>query len=201
MSTQMATRKSHTAREEQAPAKPATTPRRRAARESAAQALNSGRAAANALNDTASQAGSAAAAVATDLRDLVAEASQNTLAINPLIGLSPRDVAGAPKSLPKVMSKAPGKTSTHYGHYLKELATVVKGKSELAPDPKDRRFADPAWKSNALYTRLMRTSGCVVVCDGGQNLVGSALFNIGAAQALEAHAKGLTAEEQKEPMR
>ena len=44
-------------------------------------------------------------------------------------------------------------------------------------------------------------SGCVVVCDGGQNLVGSALFNIGAAQALEAHAKGLTAKEKKEPMR
>jgi NAD(P)-dependent dehydrogenase (short-subunit alcohol dehydrogenase family) len=33
-------------------------------------------------------------------------------------------------------------------------------------------------------------SGCFVVCDGGQNLVGSALFNIGAVQALEAQAKG-----------
>jgi NAD(P)-dependent dehydrogenase (short-subunit alcohol dehydrogenase family) len=31
-------------------------------------------------------------------------------------------------------------------------------------------------------------TGCVVVCDGGQNLVGSALFNIGAAQALQAQA-------------
>ena len=28
-------------------------------------------------------------------------------------------------------------------------------------------------------------TGCVVVCDGGQNLVGSALFNLGAAKALE----------------
>jgi NAD(P)-dependent dehydrogenase (short-subunit alcohol dehydrogenase family) len=32
-------------------------------------------------------------------------------------------------------------------------------------------------------------TGCVVVCDGGQNLVGSALFNLGAAQALEAQAR------------
>jgi NAD(P)-dependent dehydrogenase (short-subunit alcohol dehydrogenase family) len=31
-------------------------------------------------------------------------------------------------------------------------------------------------------------TGCVVVCDGGQNLAGSALFNIGAAQALQAQA-------------
>jgi NAD(P)-dependent dehydrogenase (short-subunit alcohol dehydrogenase family) len=33
-------------------------------------------------------------------------------------------------------------------------------------------------------------TGCVVVCDGGQNLIGSALFNIGAASVLEAQAKG-----------
>ena len=33
-------------------------------------------------------------------------------------------------------------------------------------------------------------TGCVVVCDGGQNLVGSALFNIGAAKALRAQSAG-----------
>ena len=33
-------------------------------------------------------------------------------------------------------------------------------------------------------------TGCVVVCDGGQNLVGSALFNLGAAQTLQAQARG-----------
>src|SRR4029453_8179994 len=32
-------------------------------------------------------------------------------------------------------------------------------------------------------------TGRVLVCDGGQNLVGSALFNIGAAQALQAQAR------------
>lgn len=32
-------------------------------------------------------------------------------------------------------------------------------------------------------------TGCVVVCDGGQNLVGSALFNMGAEQMLRAQAK------------
>ena len=33
-------------------------------------------------------------------------------------------------------------------------------------------------------------TGCVVVCDGGQNLVGSALFNLGAAKALRAQSAG-----------
>ncbi|MFO1285858.1 MAG: alpha/beta fold hydrolase [Rubrivivax sp.] len=54
------------------------------------------------------------------------------------------------------MSKAPAKSATHFGSYLKELTAVVKGKSELAPDPKDRRFSDPAWKGNPIYNRLMQ---------------------------------------------
>jgi len=110
-----------------------------------------------ALKDAAVSAGGAAMTAAGDFGSLVAEASQNTLAINPLVGLTPRDVAGAAASLLKVMSKAPGKTVAHYGSYLKELAKVAGGKSALAPDAKDRRFADPAWKSNAVYTRLMQT--------------------------------------------
>src|SRR5258706_15237742 len=140
-----------------APAKSPVPRRRRSAAEPAAQARGSGRVAAKALKAAAAHAGSSAMAVAGDVTGLVAEASHNTLAINPLVGLSSADVAGAARSLLKVMGKAPGKTAVHYGHYLKELATVVRGKSELAPDPKDRRFADPAWKGNALYTRLMQT--------------------------------------------
>jgi polyhydroxyalkanoate synthase subunit PhaC len=157
MATKTPTRKPAPAASKPSPGKAAAPRSRKSAKESAAQAVSSGRAAAKALKETARHAGGAATAVATDLRDLVSTASQNTLAINPLIGLSPRDVAGAAKSLLKVMSKAPGKTASHYGHYLKELGTVLKGKSELAPDPKDRRFADPAWKGNALYARLMQT--------------------------------------------
>ncbi len=43
------------------------------------------------------------------------------------------------------------------GHLnLKELTAVAKGQSSLAADPKDRRFADPAWKSNPFYHRLMQ---------------------------------------------
>ena len=33
-------------------------------------------------------------------------------------------------------------------------------------------------------------SGCVVVVDGGQNLIGSALFNVGVEEMLRAQAKG-----------
>src|SRR4029077_6285255 len=41
-----------------------------------------------------------------------------------------------------------------YVTLLAELGRIVTGASALAPDPKDRRFADPAWKENAAYRAL-----------------------------------------------
>jgi polyhydroxyalkanoate synthase subunit PhaC len=88
--------------------------------------------------------------------DLLAGAAENTLAINPLVGIQPRDMADAARSLLKAVAATPRKASRHYGQYLRELSKVVKGDSPLAPEPKDRRFADAAWRGNALYKRLMQ---------------------------------------------
>jgi len=132
-------------------------PRRGRVGASAARVLASGRAAARAVTDTAARTGGTALSAASDLGGLVAQASDNTLAITPLAGLQPGDVASGAKSLLKVMSRTPGSMALHYGRYLKTLASVAAGKSDLSPDPKDRRFADPAWKGNALYTRLMQS--------------------------------------------
>jgi polyhydroxyalkanoate synthase subunit PhaC len=157
MATKSSARKSPAAPARKAAVAAAAPPARKKAPGAAARAVRSGRAAAKALKDTATQAGSAVMAAAGDLTELVAEASHNTLAINPLIGLSRRDVAGAAKSLLKAVAATPRKATRHYGRYLKELGQVVQGKSTLAPEPKDRRFADPAWKNNALYARLMQS--------------------------------------------
>jgi polyhydroxyalkanoate synthase len=94
--------------------------------------------------------------VADGIGELVAAASRNTLAINPLVGLSPGQILGAATSLLKVVGATPARTVKHYTGYLKMLGNVVSGKSDLAPDPKDRRFADPAWKGNAVYDRVMK---------------------------------------------
>jgi polyhydroxyalkanoate synthase len=90
------------------------------------------------------------------LSQLATEASENTLAINPLIGVQGCDLAAAAGSLLKAVAAAPVKVANHYGHYLKALSEVAWGTSQVAPDPKDRRFADAAWKENAVYTRLMQ---------------------------------------------
>jgi polyhydroxyalkanoate synthase len=124
---------------------------------SGTQALASGKVAAKALKGSTARARGAAMSVASDVGGLLAQARDNTLAISPSTGLQPREVVGGASSLLKAIGKAPGKTALFYGRYLKTLATVAAGKSDLAPEPKDRRFADPAWKSNALYARLMQT--------------------------------------------
>ena len=37
-----------------------------------------------------------------------------------------------------------------------ELAKVAAGLSDVAPDPRDRRFSDPTWTGNPGYHRLMQ---------------------------------------------
>ena len=110
MVTRIPAKKSGADPEMQAPMPTAVSRVRKPAGESATRttrAIASGRAAVKALKGAASGAGGAAMAAAGDFSSLVAEASQNTLAINPLIGLTPRDVAGAAGSLLKVIGKAP----------------------------------------------------------------------------------------------
>jgi polyhydroxyalkanoate synthase len=65
-------------------------------------------------------------------------------------------MADAAVCLLKAMATAPVKVAAHYAHYVKALSEVAWGTSAIAPDPKDRRFADPAWKNNAMYSRLLQ---------------------------------------------
>lgn len=95
-------------------------------------------------------------AVVNELTDLVARASENTLAPNPLIGLRAADFAEATQSLLKLAKVSPGATVGSLAKYAKSLGEIVQGRSELAPDAKDRRFADPAWQGNFVYKRLMQ---------------------------------------------
>ncbi len=106
---------------------------------------------------TVAAAGQDALQAAAGLSELIAEASQNTLAANPLIGIQGSDVAAAARSLLGLIAVSPQRATLHFASYIKELTSVVKGDSTLAPDPKDRRFADPAWQSNFIYQRLMRS--------------------------------------------
>jgi polyhydroxyalkanoate synthase len=98
-----------------------------------------------------------AKSLAGQVTHFVAGAADHTLAINPLVGIDRRDVARAATALLKAVAVSPRRATGQFGQYVKELGRVVKGSSELSADPKDRRFADPAWKTNLLYRRLMQS--------------------------------------------
>jgi len=120
------------------------------------RAARTGQAAAQAVRDTVATASQGAMQVTGELTELVTEASNNTLAANPLIGLQPRDIASAAKSLLKAIALSRQPVTAHLKGYAGELAGVIKGESTVAPDPKDRRFVDPAWQSNFLFRRLLQ---------------------------------------------
>lgn len=83
-------------------------------------------------------------------------AARNTLAINPIIGISKRDFVDAAKVLVGSAIKKPVRAAKHFGAYLKALGAVASGVAEMAPEPKDKRFADPAWQTSALHKRMLQ---------------------------------------------
>ncbi|MBV8033017.1 MAG: class II poly(R)-hydroxyalkanoic acid synthase, partial [Betaproteobacteria bacterium] len=86
-----------------------------------------------------------------EIRD---QAAGSTLAANPLVGVRERDIAAAARMLAEQIARHPLLAARHSLALLGELAAVVTGRSSLAPDPKDRRFADPAWRESFGYRAL-----------------------------------------------
>ncbi len=83
-------------------------------------------------------------------------AAHNTLAVNPLIGIRAADFMLAAQTLLGSAVKEPVRAARHLGDYVRELAKAARGASQAAHDPKDKRFADPAWQSSALHKRVLQ---------------------------------------------
>jgi polyhydroxyalkanoate synthase subunit PhaC len=89
--------------------------------------------------------------------ELRAQAVENTLAANPLIGIRPEDIMESAGMLFQRIMANPGLAATQYATFLGELGRIANGSSELAPDAKDKRFTDPAWKNSAAYRALAQS--------------------------------------------
>jgi polyhydroxyalkanoate synthase len=64
--------------------------------------------------------------------------------------LAPAPTAKAALSL----ARRPGRVARRLGSLTTELAATVAGVSPRTPNPKDRRFADPAWQHSWLFKRI-----------------------------------------------
>jgi polyhydroxyalkanoate synthase len=76
------------------------------------------------------------------------EAAQNTSALGPLIGLTREDIFGAVAVLLRETASDPARLMRHGQDMGGEMLRIMTGQSELAPDARDKRFMDPAWRYN-----------------------------------------------------
>ncbi|MEL6751115.1 MAG: class II poly(R)-hydroxyalkanoic acid synthase, partial [Pseudomonadota bacterium] len=89
--------------------------------------------------------------------DVAAEASEQTLALNPIVGLRGADLAKAATKVMTSMATNPGKMTNAWLGFTGEMINVVAGRADREADKRDRRFADPAWQKNPLAHGLMQT--------------------------------------------
>src|SRR5262249_41661895 len=98
--------------------------------------------------------------------DIREQAAQHTLAANLLVGVRSEDILSSARVLLGEMMRNSDVAAQHYLGFIGELGRITTGKSMLAPDPKDRRFADPAWKESAAYRALAQ---CYLAWGGALN--------------------------------
>ena len=89
--------------------------------------------------------------------DLQRQASENTLGLNPIIGLRRKDLLSSARMVLRQAIKQPLHSAKHVAHFGLQLKDVIFGKSGLQPEGDDRRFSDPAWSQNPLYRRYLQT--------------------------------------------
>jgi polyhydroxyalkanoate synthase len=94
----------------------------------------------SALDDPTAAAGQLAAI-------LVADATSNLRGRVPVDGIV---------QLLTGLAGHPGRVVRRLGGLTGELASIGWGRSRIEPEPKDRRFLDPAWRSNPLLHRILQ---------------------------------------------
>ncbi|WP_204352165.1 hypothetical protein, partial [Klebsiella pneumoniae] len=66
----------------------------------------------------------------------------------PLVGLRGEDLVSAAKTVIGALAAQPQIVAQQWMGFLGELGKIVTGRSEVAPDPKDKRFAHQSWSDN-----------------------------------------------------
>ena len=84
------------------------------------------------------------------------QASRNTLALNPLVGISGQDLVDSAGVLFKAIVNEPKVAAEQWLSLLGELGAIAGGKSERVPKAGDKRFSDPTWKESGLHSGLLK---------------------------------------------
>lgn len=90
-------------------------------------------------------------------RDIAENAAENTLALNPLVSLRAEDMFSAGTNLMRAMAAQPQAMVNQWMALTSDLTKIVTQSSDIAPDRKDRRFADSAWSNNVFSKGIMQS--------------------------------------------
>ena len=83
-------------------------------------------------------------------------AAEQILGANPLIGLDRAEVLDGLRRLAQLLALQPQVVLQEELGFARELMNVALGRSQLQPDPKDRRFSHDVWQKSGYYKRLMQ---------------------------------------------
>ena len=78
------------------------------------------------------------------------------VALNPIVGLAREDLIGAVGVMLRETASKPGISVKHARRFGDEVFKILTNKSEILPNPKDKRFLDPAWAKNPFYKMGMQ---------------------------------------------
>ncbi|WP_432817161.1 alpha/beta fold hydrolase [Sulfitobacter sp. JB4-11] len=90
-------------------------------------------------------------------RDIAENAAENTLALNPLVTLRAEDMFSAGTNLMRAMASQPQAMMNQWMALTSDMTKIVTQSSEIAPDRKDRRFADSGWNNNVFSKGIMQS--------------------------------------------
>ncbi|MFI6866885.1 PHA/PHB synthase family protein [Nocardia sp. NPDC050406] len=88
---------------------------------------------------------------------MTAGGALDALLIEPVPGIGQRFLPdGSTAKYLLGLAAKPEATARQLRQYLAELGDIVAGESRVEPDPRDRRFADQAWRTNPLLRRILQ---------------------------------------------
>jgi poly[(R)-3-hydroxyalkanoate] polymerase subunit PhaC len=86
-----------------------------------------------------------------------AGAADGALGLNPFVGFTGADIRATLEQIAQQVLQHPPLALKHAAGFLAELGRTLNGQPTLAPDPRDKRFLDPAWQASPWYRAALHT--------------------------------------------
>jgi polyhydroxyalkanoate synthase len=88
--------------------------------------------------------------------EIGSRAAETTTAFNPVVGAQFSELIKSAAHVAGQATRHPFTVGRHIFGFLHNSSRIIRGKSDLHPNPRDRRFTDPTWTSNRFYRHMLQ---------------------------------------------